>query len=203
MIKTKIKQEPTKRHYLRWFFLALVSIIGIGIFFAWLYFQKPSSGEIKIVPSAAENFSIENSFERFEGKYFSFARDSQYILKSHIKNSEETGVVLESAFFAQGGINSKKIAVTIENIEGRTMADTGNFIMRKKTPETYKEEKFEISGIEGISFSMTTEAGFFDKVYFIPRDGYVVEISFTAPITNDDALAGEMLEVVKSIQWKM
>ncbi|NTW26927.1 MAG: hypothetical protein HGA36_01240 [Candidatus Moranbacteria bacterium] len=197
------EQKSTFKKVRKYFFwIILISTLVVGFFF-WRQLQKPASGRIKMVTQApASVIPVDGALERFEGEYFSFAHDAKYLLKNHRKDFENNGVILESAFFAQADVNSKKIAVTVEDIRGRGMADTGNFLLREKNPKVYAQEKFDINGAEGISFSTTNESGFLEKVFFIPKGEYVAEFAFTQPITEDGSSELEMTEILKSIQWK-
>lgn len=197
------EQKSTFKKIIRYFFwITLISTIAVGFFF-WRQMQKPTSGQIKVVAQTPVSVvPVDSALERFEGEYFSFAHDAKYLLKNHQKDFEKNGVLLETAFFAQQDVNSKKIAITVEDIKGRTMTDTGNFLMRQKTPKTYKEEKFEVESVKGISFETTTESGFLEKVFFIPKGEYVAEFAFTQPITDDGSSELEMMTILKSVQWK-
>ncbi len=204
--KTNEAENPQKSGQKRrfWpiiiFFLAVIS--AATLYFIWLYFQNPSvSRNVRVT----ESFPAEKQpeiFERFEGKYFSFRHNAKYILKRHADNPDQSNVILENAFFSQDEINSKKIAVMVENMENKNMEDSASYHMRETFSQQYEKEKFQIENIQGTAFARSG-GDFFEKVVFIPRGGYLAEIALTAPLSSKNDLEKEMEDIVKSIQWKV
>jgi hypothetical protein len=189
-----------KHKKIKYIIFLLIIIIGISGYFFWQQSQSPVSATITI-KDVEQRSEAPVEFERFEGKYFSFSRNTVYIEKNHKVDFENKGTILENALFSTSEVNSKNIALTVENIAKRSMSDTGNYILRKNTPKIYQEEKFDIAETTGVAFT-SKQNGIMEKVFFIPRGNYVAEIAFTGPINEEDAFTLEIEQVMKSIQWK-
>ncbi|MEI7891195.1 MAG: hypothetical protein WCI36_04495 [bacterium] len=186
----------------RWtFFWLFLAIISTSIYYAWNFFQTPVSGKI-IVKTVADS-QVENkvTFERFEGEYVSFHYNEKYSLKSHTSNKPEVGTILENAFFAQGDSTPKKIALTVESIEGRKMTDVGNYILRDKNSELYLKQN-KVQDFPGAVSFASTKDGVFEEVFFIPRGQYLTELAFTGPIDENGDFEAEISDIIKSLQFK-
>jgi len=188
-----------KRYFWIGAIFLVIMAIGIAIFF-WYFMQKPVSSVAHVVeaPVVEDKKAV---FERFEGKYFSFRHGGDYAVKNHQEEPDANKVILETAFLSSSETNSKKIAMTVENLSGRKMADSANYNLRKVYADKYLEEKFFAGEIAGVAFT-ATKSDIFEKVIFIPRENYLAEIALTGPLAADGSMEKELEDIVKSIQWK-
>jgi len=170
MPTSKSKKEESREtfSFKRYFWIGaiflLILAIGMIIFF-WYLMQRPVTSVARRVetPVIADKKAV---FERFEGKYFSFRHSSDYAVKSHQDLPDANGVILETAFFSSSEVNSKKIALTIENLIGRKMENSANYNLCKVYADKYREEKFSAGEINGVAFT-AIKADIFEKVIFI------------------------------------
>ena len=177
----------------------LLVVVG-GIIYLLNFLQKPVSSVAHVVETP-ESKKEPIAFERFEGKYLSFRYNGTYSVKTHEENFEAGGAILESAFLTDVSVNAKKIALTVESLQGRTMEDSANFNLRKTFPKKYRQEKFSTGEIFGVAFT-EIDSGVFGKVLFLPRENYLVEISLGGPNLSDESMENEFADIIRSIQWK-
>jgi len=204
--KAEHKEENNKtskgRRYFRIGALFLFIAIIAGAFLLWRAFQNPAIGVIKTTSETAlPTETAKITFDRFEGKYFSFHHTSDYSVREHKDVNVSGGVILESDFLATSSINSKKIAITVEDMIGRRMEDSANYNLRKINPKKYREEKFSAGGSDGIAFTAIT-SDVYEKVIFFFRQDYLAEISLIGPQLSDDSMDRELDDIAGSIQWK-
>lgn len=187
------------RYFLRFVFI-LVLILIIALILLWCLWQKPNSGAVHVLESPLET-KEQITFERFEGEYLSFHHNSFYKLRSHEKIPDKNSIFLESAFLSSSASGSRKIALTVENLVGRTITDSANYNLRKSNPKLYAIKEYEAGDVKGITFAGVGTASY-EKVIFIPREKYLVELAFTASLSPDSSLDQEFEDIIKSIQWK-
>ncbi len=194
-----IKTSKVRNYF--WIGVIFLLFVAIGaIIFFWQLMQKPVSSVAHVVEApVVEDKKI--SFERFEGKHFSFHHTADYSIKSHQDVPDANQVILETAFLASSEVNSKKIAMTVENLSGRKMTDSTNYNLRKVFVDKYREEKFSVGEISGVAFTAIA-IDTYEKVIFIPHENYLAEIALTGPAVTDGSMDAELEDVVRSIQWK-
>jgi Cu/Ag efflux protein CusF len=182
--------------------LILVLLVVSGVIFLVIYANKPNvSKNIRVVEKNETKVSDKIEYERFESNYISFRHTNSYLLKSHGEAKKENDLILETAFFSDSSVNSKKIALTIENLQSRAMSDSANYNMRKKFTDKYEEEEIKIGDSVAIIFSLKG-GDIFEKTIFVPRKEYLVELTLSSPVTSIDQLNAEFEDIIKSIQWK-
>jgi hypothetical protein len=140
--------------------------------------------------------------ERFEGKYVTFAHYSFYVEKSHEITEDKQSNILESAFFAQQDINSKKIALTVEKLSGGNMENSANYKLRITYPRRYKKSEFYQNGIRGVEFSTDGNQGN-EKVFFVQKENILVTLAITGFITGDEESETEAKELVGSLTFSL
>lgn len=142
----------------------LILVLG-AVIYLWSFLQKPVSSVAHIVETP-EAKKEPVAFERFEGKFFSFRYAGTYDVKNHKEAPSAGGDILENALLLDASVNSKKIALTVESLQGRKMEDSANYNLRKAYPKKYRQEKFSAGEISGIAFT-EIDSGIFGKVIFI------------------------------------
>lgn len=182
--------------------LAFLLLSGAGIYFLFQHLNKPSIGNTRTLnveqPIIAEKLG-EN--ERFEGKYVSFAHLTSYKEKNHEIEQDEGKNVLERAFFSEGGINAKKIALTVEKLPGGNMEESANYNLRQAYPDRYKKEKFSQGETQGVAFSLSGQQSF-EKVIFIQNGNLLAELALTSSFPSNDELDLEIENIAGSVIWK-
>lgn len=202
-VLTEPEKETTKpKHRRRFFMLSLAFLAIVAAIFAYLYAQRPGQGvilESKLETAAGAKKAYEK--KKFEGKYVSFEYSSSFEIKTHETSANENQVFLETAFLSEDPSLAKKIALTVENLQGRTLEDSANYHLRKTYPKRFQEEKFNLENVHGTAFT-DKDSELFEKTIFIPHENYLAEISLTAlrPASND--LDRELNEIVGSLIWR-
>lgn len=202
-MEDKVKQNKfsvKKKHWI-WIILALLILAGATIYFIWQYLNQPAIGDVQVVEQKQDaDKPLFQEKERFEGKYVSFAHYSSYVEKSHEIAEDEQSNILESAFFAQQDINSKKIALTVEKLSGGNMENSANYKLRATYPERYRQSEFYQNGIRGVEFSADGDQGN-EKVFFVQRENILVILAITGFITGDEESETEAKELAGSLTF--
>lgn len=196
-----LEKEKNKKHH--WLIRALVFFVLLttGIYFIFALLKKPSVGNVRAL-DAEQPLIAEKPGENewFEGKYISFAHLTSYKEKKHTIETEEGKNILESAFFSEGGINGKKIALIVEKLSGGNMEESANYNMRQAYPDRYKKEKFSRGETQGVAFSLYSQQSF-EKVIFIQNGNLLAELALASSLPPDDDLNLEIENIAGSIKW--
>jgi hypothetical protein len=196
------KKEANPKRWRRFFLIGLVTLLIVAAYLAYLYSQGPGQGVI--LESKSETAAGETKTygtKRFEGEYISFELSSAYEVKTHEVAQDKNKVFLENAFMTEDPSLAKKVALTIENLKGRTREDSANYNLRKISPKRFQEEKFDAEGIHGVAFT-DKDSDLFEKTIFITEGNYLAEISLTALQPASDDLDRELGEIVGSLVWQ-
>ena len=199
-IKRLSKDKKSKKMLWIFFWIFLLLVL-MSIFVWWKISQKPAIGLIKSSKNSQPQETEKVVYERFEGKYLSFHHAQGYEVKNHEDLAQPSTNILESALLAEDSLVSKKIALTVENLAGRSMGDVGNYVMREKNPKLYLKQKKVSDFLGSVEFSKT-ENGIFEEDIFIPRDNFLVELSFTGALDDRDNFEAEIRDIIESIQFK-
>lgn len=197
------KKPSEKKKRWPWIVLTLFILVGASVYFIWQYLNKPAIGDVRVVEQKqTANTPLLREKERFEGKYVTFAHYSSYVEKSHEITEDKQSNILESAFFAQQDINSKKIALTVEKLSGGNMENSSNYKLRITYPKLYKKSEFYQNGISGIEFSADNDQER-EKVFFVQRENILVTLAITGFITGDEESDFEAKELVGSLTFTL
>lgn len=198
----QVSEKKKISFFKRFFWVSLVFVIAVAITVFWHLHNRPVLGVIHILPGENQTAAeIAPVFERFEGDYISFGHDAKYIEKRHDSNAEAHSGAVESALLSEKSVNAKKIIMTINNLVGKTMQDNADYNLRKKYPKRYEEKRISFSGLEWTTFS-SVEKGLTERIFFMARNSYLVEMTFTSSLQDDEKWDAEIEYVLKSIQWK-
>jgi len=196
------KGKAKPKRWRRFLLLGLVLLIIGAVWLIYLYLQRPGQGvivESKSETAASEETTYET--KQFDGEYVSFELSSAYEVKTHEVATDKKQIFLESAYLSEDPSLAKKIALTVENIKGRTLGDSANYNLRKINPKRFKEEKIETKGIHGVAFT-DKDSDLFEKTIFIPQENYLAEISLTALQPASEDLDRELNEIAGSLIWR-
>jgi hypothetical protein len=208
--KNKIAEESIESHLAsakknRWpiIVLALLVLLGTGIYFLWQYLNKPAIGDVHVAEqSQAINKPLLPEKESFQGKYVSFVHYSSYIEKSHKIESDEKNNILESAFFSEQSINAKKIALTVEKLPGGNMENSANYKLRITYPQRYQKSEFYQNGVQGIEFSANNDQAN-EKVFFVQKENILVTLSISGLLSADENSDSEAKDLVGSLTFSL
>ncbi len=201
MKNNKKNQKNTSSAKYLWALVAfLVISFLICCFLFWRKFQTPVSGKIIVLSSQTREDELPDR-KFFEGRYLSFDYHSKYDKKNHQTVPNKGGIILESAFFSSAEAISQKFAMTVEDLKGRKIEDSGNFNLRKKNQEEYQEDNFSIEDTQGTIFTLNGPE-YFEKSFFIPKNDFLVEFTFTGPLSDSEQISSEAVNLLKSINWK-
>ena len=202
------QEEDSRRgNIVRGAWTMVLVVLCVGGYFVWKFATTPSVGTITSSGNAAtlkatqsKEGEIEDSEDKvFNGKYVSFSYDKSYIMKSHEDLTQKKEGIIETAYFTQPSINSSKIAITIENMTGKTMDDLSSYVLRKSKPDVYKPSKYDFGSVKGLTFSSLQE-GKYERLYYISNGKYMAELalSSTKPETKElDKEAEKLARVLK------
>jgi hypothetical protein len=195
------KKSAMSRIFKIFFILLVLVLIGLALWL-WRYAQSPAvSRDIRVIePTAEAESQVENARtkERFEGKYLSFSRLAAYKLKRQETEAREK--ILETAFFAEESVNSKKISLTMEKTEGN-LDDNSSYKMRQMNGKKYTPGKFQMGKIKAETFVGRDES-YFEKVFFIIKEDKLAMLAFSAPYPASAELEAEADEIAGSVVWK-
>ena len=199
----KIVKSAKKKNIKRIIFWSCMIALLVGLYELWIFVQSPSSGQIHAPKAIKEQNLIDSPviYGLFDGNFFSFHYPQKYVMKDRSKDSPIAGRVLESAFFSQAEINSRKIAVTVEKMDSANMEDSSGYNFREKNPKVYALEKNVLGDMGGVIFKSSSD-NLYEKAFFIPRKGYLAIIVFSTPVPAEDDFQIETDDIIKSIQWK-
>lgn len=201
-------EEDAKRGAIvRGIWTGVLIVLCIGGYFVWRFATAPSVGTITSSGDAAalkaaqsKEIGAEDSEDKvFNGKYVSFSYDKSYIMKSHEDLTQKKEKIIETAYFTQPSINSSKIAITIQDMTGRTLDDFSSYVLRKSKPDVYKSGKYDFGSAKGLTFSSLQE-GKYERLYYISNGKYMAELvlSSTKPETKElDKEAEKLARVLK------
>lgn len=202
--QTRLPEEKTskKHNWKKYGWLIFFALLIFAIGAVYRFAQKPAEGIIKSAKqeSKAEQI-ISAKPEKFQGKYVSFVRSSDYILKSTELAKDSTEVILERAYFSETNAVFKKISLTVRSLPSRNLEDDPDYLMRVRNPERYRKENFSLDTVQGISF-VPADDGQFEKTFFILNNDLVATLSMTAPAVLDEKLNRTADEIVKTLTWQ-
>lgn len=193
------KNEKNQSKFCSTFFLIIfLAGAAAGVYFVWKFFQKPVSSKIYTKSELSTTVAPE-VFERFEGKYLSFEYSQTYSIKSHTKELQNGGVILESALLSDA-VSSKRIGLTIRNLPTHNLEDCPDFKMRELDKGRYKKEVFDF-GLYNGSFFENIEQEITEKTFFLLQGDYLAILSMTGPSFFDEKKENEAMDIIKSISW--
>lgn len=180
-------------------FLLLVGFLVSLIYFLWLFLQNPSIGVIRVgtPPAKDESFEQGKELKRFVGEYVSFSYPGTYVEKTHTLPVE--GPIKESIFLSDAGMESKKIAVTIEKRAEESLEASPSYQMRMNDSKTYRRTSIDLNGFSGFLF--TKDSQVFEQMVFFRKNGFILSIAVTSPFSLDTLWEG-LENILKSFEQK-
>ncbi|MFA9262836.1 MAG: hypothetical protein ACEQSB_05840 [Undibacterium sp.] len=176
----------------------IVVVLGIGIFFLWWLFNRPSQGVITAgeVPQKTD-FSDPAHRKRYQGKYFTFTYPYDFDRREENENVKPP--LLERLFLARNDIEGRKIALTLQDNSGNSFEEYSSFRIRRADPTVYREETIERNG-ENITL-FTKETIVFEVAAFFHRGNRVFSLVVSSP-TTENGLREEVFAALDSFEWK-
>lgn len=202
--QTEMQQEIVvkKKNWKKYFWVILIGLLLSIVGLIYFYAQKPATGKVNFSTKKSDLSAQEIEVpEIFAGEYVTFMYPSQFLLKDHVlaKNSED--VVLETAYLTENGALSQKINLTIRKFFSQRLEDIPDYVLRKTSPQRYKEEVFSQDKLSGVSFVPADESNF-EKTYFLSNNGYLAILAVSAPSPIDEELNKKADILAKSVKWK-
>lgn len=187
--------------------LLVAIVIAVTVFFV-MRLQRPAQGVISRSFVAEKNIQATASDKtRTDGKYLSFAASSQYVSAGGLERDSSSNTPLEGGSLLQSSLlvsytaaASKKLAVSVERLEGAGFSGNASYMFRVSSPKLYTENSKDIAG-ERAAFFVRNE-GMMERTVFLRHDGLVATVSLSALGGDSNALEDEVLEAAKSIRWK-
>lgn len=190
------KLKISKKSRFLWIFLLL---LAVGMACAIWYFRDPAVGTIRVVEDVSvKQEKAELPPERFEGQYISFLYPAEYA----IRETQPDIVSLEKGLFVASGGSSRTIALAVQDMQGKTLADIPSYQLRfvvKKDAYKQSERKGEL--FKAIIFTKSEEG--YEKTAFIVHDHLLFTISVSAQVfASPEAIDTDFEKVFLSLELK-
>lgn len=205
------QEDARQGNIVRAVWTGAIIVFCIAGYFAWKMATAPSVGQITYSGTDVAKLSKakgqagveteDSEKKQFNGKYVSFSYDTSYAMKKHEDLTQKKENILETAYFSQTSINSSKIAVTIETMEGRKVEDFSAYVLRKSKPAEYAEGTYDFGKTKGVVFTGRTQ-GKYEKLYFITNGKYMAELAFSSTRSEIDQLDREVDALARGLQLK-
>ncbi|MBP9751998.1 MAG: hypothetical protein KBD19_04020 [Candidatus Moranbacteria bacterium] len=195
------KPESKRRWAKRIFLLTLFSGISIAIWYLVLFLNGPSIG-VMTEKEAEHSLDIENippAMREWKGEYFSISLRESYLEKRHGKASDSGVNILESAFFAEDTLSSRKLAVTIEKAPGNGVEELSSYAFRMLHPEEYVRETHDWDGENIMIFRKESQV--YEVTGYLENGDVVASISVTSAVDAPEKLIADFSDIIKSFRW--
>jgi hypothetical protein len=192
--------RSSKKYWIFFWCCCLASTV-YGIWRIGSMFNAPRSAVVKEVPAkyALSNPDTPPTLTEFQGTYASFFLPDSYQEKRHEVIEHPIGAVLEQAFFTQMKDPGRKVALTIERVDGGQAENTSSYLFRMNNPKLYTKQYSDRNGKQDILFLKN------DAVYeilgYMEKDGFVAEFVLSSPSELPEKLMPDFLEIWKSVRW--
>lgn len=195
------KPESKRRWVKRIFLLTLFSGISIAIWYLMLFLDGPSIGTMteKEVEYSLDTKNIPPAMREWKGGYFSISLRESYLEKRHENFPDSKTNVLESAFFAEDTLSSRKLAVTIEKTSGNGMKELSSYAFRTLHPKEYVRETYEWNRKGIVIFRKESQV--YEITGYIEGDGISASISITSAVDVPEELIADFSDIIKSFRW--
>lgn len=195
------KRESKRRWVKRIFLLTLFSGISIAIWYLVLFFSGPSVGtmEKKDTGYPFDAQGIPPATREWTGEYFSISLRESYLEKRHETFDGSKTNILESAFFAEDTLSSRKLAVTIEKTPGNGVEELSSYAFRTLHPKEYVRETYEWDRKSIVIFRKESQV--YEITGYLEGDGILASISVTSAVDVPEKLIGDFSDIIKSFRW--
>lgn len=195
------KPESKRRWTKRVFLLAFFSGISIAIWYLALLLNGPSFGMVaeKEVEHPLDAKNAPPSIREWNGEYFSISLRESYLEKRHENFPDSKTNVLESAFFAEEALSSRKLAVTIEKAPGNGVEELSSYAFRALHPKEYVRETYEWDGKSIMIFRKESQV--YEITGYLEGDGIFASISVNSAVDIPEKLIADFSDIIKSFRW--
>ncbi len=195
------KPESKRRWVKRIFLLALFSGISIAIWYLVLFLNGPSVGTVaeKEAERLLDTKNIPPAIREWNGKYFSISLKGSYLEKRHESLGDSKTNILESAFFAEETLSSRKLAVTIEKAPGNGVEELSSYAFRMLHPKEYVRETYEWDGKNIVIFRKESQV--YEITGYLEGDGILASISVNSAVDIPEKLIADFSDIIKSFRW--
>ena len=198
-----VPETATKTSKKYWIFFWCCFLAGTvyGIWRIGSVLNAPRSAVVKEAPAkyALSNPDTPPTLTEFQGTYASFFLPDSYQEKQHEVSEHPIGSVLEQVFFTQMKDPGRKVALTIERVDGGRPENTSSYLFRINNPKLYTKRYSDRNGKQEILFLKN------DAVYeilgYMEKDGFVAELVLSSPSELPEKLMPDFLDLWKSIRW--
>jgi len=183
-----------QRHGVKLLFIAMAALLllGTGVFFVRTI-NKPATGTIGTpeTPQPPSNAPI-----TVIGKTVTFQYSS--LLQRVTPDKLTTGDV-EKFLFIEPQSTGWTLAIRVKNLPSGSLANDGDYNLRKQNPQQYTEEKQTINSMT-ISI-MSDQSGTHNKVAFIPHGTLLAELALSG--SPGDATSQQLFnDILQSWRWR-
>ena len=176
-----------------------ISLLLIGGYFLWWFFQRKAVGTIRVTDLSTVESSDKMMEKRlYKGKFTTFSHGAIYEERAHLL--PESSPLKESVFLSAMDVEGRSIAVTVVDRGTEDLSSDPAFQMRQMTTKEYHQKNFQEGVWRGILFEKSTAP--FERTGFFAKNGFVMSVSVTSPFRGDD-LEEEFLEIMKSLSFSL
>ncbi len=165
-------------------------MMALALFYIW--FRLPKSGKVVYSKKLASPTLTYPKRLFLDTMYFSCDYPGNFEIKTH--GSQESGsATLESVVLVSRDIIPKKIAISVEDVDGRSYEDLSSVKYRQISPSLYDESTLRISGVEGLLYVKQDVSS--EKTVFFMTNNHLHTISVTSSQLGD-ASVDEYFEII-------
>jgi hypothetical protein len=198
-----VPETATKTSKKYWIFFWCCCLVGTiyGIWRIGSMLNAPKSAVVKEIPAkyALSNPDIPPTLTEFQGTYASFFLPDSYEEKRHEVFEHPSGVVLEQAYFTQLRDPGRKMALTIERVDGGQAENTSSYLLRMNNPKLYTKQYSVRNGKQEILFFKNEAV--YEILGYMKKDDLVAEFALSSAVEAPEKLMPDFLELWKNIQW--
>lgn len=198
--KSEMAVKPEKKGK-RAFLVFFACVVMAGLWYVWRLVQAPAMGTITKgeVKYDLADPDLPPAIRTVSGEYFSVTIPETYREKRHEKPKSENTNVFERVFFTEENIDSRKLAVVIENRPSNGVRELSSFAFRELKPEVYERSSYEWNGRRIPTFTKSSVV--YEITGYVEGDSVVASISVSSAIDTPEKLIGDFSHIVQSFQW--
>lgn len=174
-----------------------ISLLLIGGYFLWWFFQRKAVGTIRVTDISTVESSDKMSEKRlYKGKFTTFSHGAIYEERAHLL--PESGPLKESVFLSATDVEGRTIAVTVADRGTEDLSSDPAFQMRQMTTKEYHQKNFQEGVWRGVLFEKNTAP--FESTGFFVKNGFIMSVSVTSPFRGDD-IEDELHKIVRNLTF--
>lgn len=188
-----------KMKFFAWMIFAVIFLCGI--IFLILFFRGPAVGTVskKEADISREEIPVEQKVKEFRGTNFSLLLPESFEEKRDETPDRNSGSILEQAFFSEGDVGGRKLAVVIERRPSGGITELSAVAFRMLHPETYTHETISIEDRRVSLF--TKDEVVYEVTGFFEKGSFTASVSVTSAVARPEKIKDFFFETVKGFEF--